>query len=64
MAKINIQGTFELLATNRELRGINDNLIKTNDRLVKKNKDLLEMNALQKDIMNRLELTLHYHLGK
>jgi len=64
MAKINIQSTFELLATNRELRGINDNLISLNDRMTKKNKDLLEINALQKDIMNRLELTLHGLLGK
>ena len=64
MAKINIQSTFELLATNRELRGINDNLISSNDRMTKKNKDLLEINALQKDIMNRLELTLHGLLQK
>ena len=63
MAKINIQSTFELLATNRELRTINDNLISTNDRLTKKNKDLLQINALQKDIINRLELTLYGLLG-
>ena len=49
---------FEVLHSNRELRAINENLLDENSKLTKKNKDLLEINALQKDIINRLELTL------
>jgi len=58
MAKVNTSNIFELMSSNRSLRSTNDNLLDENSKLVKKNKDLLEINALQKDIINRLELTL------
>lgn len=64
MAKVNTYNIFELMSSNRSLRAINDNILDENSKLGKKNKDLLEINALQKDVINRLELSLLQALGK
>ena len=64
MAKVNTYNIFELMSSNRSLRAINDNILDENSKLGKKNKDLIEINALQKDVINRLELSLLEALGK